>query len=159
LTLKQVGECLRKSLDQSGTSLTSIYERIERTGITSPRTASVLAAYLRATVDRLTGVPGDDDVRLGSWWFESNDCDGEGTMLQGCSQLNARFRRALESVEPCAASERLHFAAHVEIANTEFLLALSEREEPEASRWWPIRPVERTPTGLSWLEFTPLGAR
>ena len=91
LTLKQVAECLRKNLGQTAESLTNIYERIERTGITSPRTAATLAAHLRVPVEHLQGTPSDDGY-IGSWWFESSGDYGGGVMLQGRSSLNSRLR-------------------------------------------------------------------
>jgi hypothetical protein len=87
LTLKQVAECLRRNPNQSVASLTNIYERIERTGITSSRTAATLAAHLRVPVEHLQGTPSDDGY-IGSWWLESSGDDGGGVMLQGRSSLN-----------------------------------------------------------------------
>lgn len=134
-------------------SLTNIYERIERTGITSSRTAATLAAHLRVPVEHLQGTPSDDGY-IGSWWLESSGDDGGGVMLQGRSSLNSRLRAALESVGDHLATDGLHFEAHVNSWPTEYRLALAERDRREESIWWSIRPVERTATGISWLAFT-----
>lgn len=153
LTLKQVAECLRKNLEQTAESLTNMYERIERTGITSPRTAATLAAHLDVPVEQLLGASSDDGD-IGSWWFESSGDDGGGVMVQGRSRLSARLRAALESVSDHLATEGLRFEAHVYSWPTEYRLTLTKRDGQEESVWWSVRPVKRTTSGISWLGFT-----
>ena len=73
---KDAAECPRKNKKQEPESLIAMYQRIERTGITSPRTAEKLAAHFNVSIAQLHSVPDDD--RFGLWWLENNDVLEEG---------------------------------------------------------------------------------
>ena len=73
---KKAAECLRKTSKQKDESLIAMYQRIERTGITSPRTAEKLAEHFTVSVEELQGSLPDDE-RFGLWWMEDGEI-GQG---------------------------------------------------------------------------------
>ena len=82
LSLKQSGECLRKRPKQTIESLANMYERIERTGITSPERAQTIAAMMGVDVAVLSGERGDESFGF-EWWLESNSSTCTPMLLQG----------------------------------------------------------------------------
>ena len=154
-TLKQTAECLRKAPAQPIASLTNMYERIERTGITSPRTAGLLASHLRVTIDELQGAIKSEDVQ-GIWWLESRSDAGGGVLLPGLAAVQDRLLTKTESSESRFIRGGMPIHAKVQMDSNEGRLTLSQPDVDDLPErfWWSLRLADRTETGISWIEFT-----
>lgn len=154
LSFKQAGECLRKRPTQSLQSLANMYERIERTGVTSPERAASIGKLLGVDLDVLNGDRSNDDMGF-EWWVECSSYSQTAKLVQGTS----RVRRSLELLT----QEELdvHGLAMPEVqvwirrTRSELRLTYKFPEHFGLSPvWWSCRPARRTDTGVSWIEFT-----
>lgn len=154
LSLKQSGECLRKTPKQPPESLANMYERVERTGITSPERARTIAAMLGVDVVVLSGERGDEGFDF-DWWLESNSSSCPPMLLQGTAQLMNRLWSSIEHEASFDFQESLPVHARFHMTKAEWKLTYWRPDLPQSARqWWSIRPARRSESGITWLEFT-----
>lgn len=154
LSLKQSGECLRKRPLQDIASLANMYERIERTGVTSPERAQTIAAMLGVDVAVLSGDRSDEGFGF-DWWLESNSSSSPPMLLQGTSQLMNRLWISIEHEALFDFQESLPVHARFHMTRAECKLTYWRPDLPQSEpRWWSIRPARRSESGITWLEFT-----
>lgn len=152
---KRAAECLRKTRKQKDESLIAMYQRIERTGITSPRTAEKLAAHFTVSVKELQGCLPDDE-RFGLWWLEEHEIgQGTGILTTRIGMLNSlRDETALHELS-WSKGEKVH--AQVVIGPTWCSLTLPRHTWFSGDiplKTWMIRPAQRTDAGVAFVRFT-----
>lgn len=154
LSLKLSGECLRKKPSQTIESLANMYERVERTGITSPERAQTIAVMLGVDVAVLSGERGDEGFGF-EWWLESNSSTCTPMLLQGTAQLMSRLWDSIEREASFDFHESPAVHARLHITKAECKLTYWRPGLPQIEpQWWSIRPARRIETGITWLEFT-----
>ena len=154
---KKAAECLRKTSKQKDESLIAMYQRIERTGITSPRTAEKLAEHFTVSVEELQGSLPDDE-RFGLWWMEDGEIgQGPGILTNRIGMLSSlRNETAMHELSR-PKGESVH--AHVDIGSTWCSLTLPRHmwfsgDIPRLT--WMIHPARRTDAGVAFVRFTEL---
>lgn len=154
LSLKQAGECLRRRSAQTNASLANMYERIERTGITSPERASTIAAELGVAVEVLSGERLDDDVSS-EWWLESSSLIPGPTLLQGTGALSNCLQDSVDREWSVNLMAQLPIHARIDMSRMECKLTFWQPDLPQLEpTCWSIRAAARSEKGIIWLEFT-----
>lgn len=120
---KEAAACLRKTSTQAQESLIAMYQRIERTGITSPRTAEKLARRFNVSVKELQGSLPDDERLVGLWWLEDDALGrGPGILTGRIGMLNSL--RDETAMHESFLSKGVSVHAHVDISSTRCSLTL-----------------------------------
>lgn len=154
LSFKQAGECLRKRPDQSLVSLANMYERIERTGVTSPERAGAIAAMLGVQPTMLNGEREAEDIGY-EWWIESSSQTFHPRLLRGMAAVRRSIEALVEEELALAALQGLEIHAWIKRTSTELQLTYKFPAQFGLTPiWWSCRPAKRTESGISWLECT-----
>ena len=150
LSLKQVAECLRKRKDQKGRSLLNMYHRIEKTGVTSPATAALIAQMLDVSVAQLQDDPLPDEFL---WWVVGPGFENQGALSLGYMGVGRRLQSMVEPWRDLQNVDTVECTLTVSSKCCELSLSAGGNSPypPESIMFQPARRAEH---GIEWLELT-----
>jgi hypothetical protein len=131
-----------------------MYERIERTGVTSPERARVVSELLGASVAMLSGEREDGSFGT-AWWLESNSMSPP-LLLSGMAHLVRVLCESIQTDMPWALyGPSVSTYLHIHQTTDEFRLVYTHPTLPDDQPyWWSASPASRTASGIEWLSFT-----
>lgn len=150
LSLKEAAECLRKRSNQDGRSLLNMYHRIEKTGVTSPATAALIARKLDVSVAQLQGDPMPDEFL---WWVVGPGFENQGTLLLGYIGVARRLQSMVEPWRDLQNVCTVECTLTVSSKYCELSLSASG-DSPYPPESIMFQPARRAEHGIEWIELT-----